>query len=395
MTRVDTDFPNYYTSAKILIEGKDVSRIYDDNWFQGTILQYGMNQLGKFSPYPPVTSFVMTPLAFLSPINALRVWTVINIGLLALGIGLLTEITGKSWLWSTLLFLLSGHALINNFRFGQFYLVLTVLILSGYRYWRKGEHTISGCLFGLGAAIKYFPILFFLEFLARREWKILIAGGATVVLVTFVGFLLLGKNVYHEFFFRVLGPHLTGNIQDPFTFTFQSWNSLFKRLFIYHSTENPNPLIRVSSLYSVALWSVYCSVLSLLAAAYYKLGNRSKVEAPELQFALLGITGLLLLPASATYHFLLLILPVALFLRSEKWTSQQKGLAFLYGIIGFIPYSLLGRFDTDGIFAILAYPRLILMSALFAVTIAIAWSGQWEFAARILHPSSVKYDHPA
>ena len=56
--QVDSDFPNYYTAAKIVADGKDVNRLYDDSWFQSQIRSYGMQLQGKFSPFPPVTALV-------------------------------------------------------------------------------------------------------------------------------------------------------------------------------------------------------------------------------------------------------------------------------------------------------------------------------------------------
>lgn len=378
MGAVGTDFPNYYTSSKLLVAGTDLSRIYDDNWFQKQIYGYGMDQLGKFTPFPPITAFIMTPLVFLSPENALRVWTVFNFALLILAVFLLSRITNRSWLWSVLLFLLSGHALANNFRFGQFYLILAVLVLAGYRYWIQGEHIKGGVMLGIGAAVKYFPILFFLEFIGRREWKIVLSGFVTIGVLTAISVIVLGPAVHKQFLLHVFGQHIQGNIQNPFSPTFQSWNSLFKRLFIFDSELNPKPVLNSSVAYVICLSSIYAVVAVLLVSALRQSNLRFGESGRDIQFALLGIAGLLLLPASATYHFLLLALPVALLLYGKAWTIPQQVLAVLYGLIGFIPYRYFERFESAGVLAVLSYPRLILMSGLFATAIAIAWMGQSE-----------------
>jgi hypothetical protein len=380
MHEISTDFPNYYTSARVLIDGKDVGLLYDDNWFQGQIYSYGMHQLGKFSPYPPVTAIIMTPIAFFAPIDALRIWTVLNVGVLAIGILLLSDISNRPWIWSALLFVLSGHALINNFKFGQFYLVLTVLILAGYRYWSRGEQTKGGFLLGLGATVKYFPLIFILQFLARKEWKIALAGVCTIALATAMSLIILGANVHVQFLSSILGPHLAGDIQNPFSSTFQSWNSLFRRLFIYDPVQNPQSLLNSSALYTMCLCCIYGIVLSALVLSFWRSSFQSRAMPKELQFSLLGIAGLLLLPASATYHYLLLILPVGILLNSSKWTLPQKTLAVLYVLIGFVPYSLFAHFETAGILAVLAYPRLLLMTGLFAMGIAITWKRPSDFS---------------
>ena len=58
-TAVDTDFPNYYTSSRLLFEGMELDKVYDDAWFQSKINSYDIKQEGKFSPFPPPTSMLM------------------------------------------------------------------------------------------------------------------------------------------------------------------------------------------------------------------------------------------------------------------------------------------------------------------------------------------------
>jgi hypothetical protein len=394
MESVDTDFPNYYTSARLLIDGDDMSRLYDDSWFQSQIYKYGMHQLGKFTPFPPITAFIMTPLVLLSPNNALRVWTMLNVVLLLLSVFLVSRITNRSWLWAAILFLLSGQALANNFRFGQFYLLLAVLIICGYRFWIQGEHVRSGMLLGIGAAVKYFPIIFFLEFIGRREWKIVLAGVLTITLLTTVGIIVLGPALHEQFLLHVLGQHLEGNIQDPFSPIFQSWNSLFRRLFVFDPLHNPNPLVDSSTAYLLSLCCVYSLVAISLVAAFKQSNHRFGKSSQSIQFALLGIAGLLLLPASATYHFLLLALPVALLLDGKEWTIPQKLLGVVYGFIGFIPYRYFEQFQSKGILTVFSYPRLILMSGLFVVAIVIAWTGPSIVPQCIAQPVKMNNDSP-
>jgi hypothetical protein len=391
---VNTDFPNYYTSARLFVEGNDVSRLYDDNWFQVQIGKFGMNQMGKFTPFPPITALVMTPLTFLSPLNALRVWTLLNIVLLLFAIVLVARISGRSWIWSAILFLSSGHALANNFKFGQFYLLLALMIILGYRYWVQGEHVKGGVLLGAGAAFKYFPIIFFVEFITLRQWKIATTGVVTIVILTVASILLLGLGIHEQFVLRVLGQHLGGNIQDPFSPTFQSWNSLLRRLFVYDLARNPNPAYNIPAGFYIGLFSIYISVVTLMVVAFKKSSSFFSEFARDIQFGVLGVTGLFLLPASATYHFLLLALPVALLLRGTKWSTPQKSIAALYVSIGFIPYRWFEHFASMGVLTVFSYPRLILMSGLFAASIAFAFTGPYTNPKPILQPLHVGHDTP-
>lgn len=235
--------------------------------------------------------------------------------------------------------------------------------------------TKSGMLLGAGAAVKYFPLLFFPLFAFRREWKIVLTGFATFVAIGVLSSIILGVNVHKQFFLTVFGDHISGNIQNPFSSTFQSWSSLFRRLFVREPTLNTQPVVNSSWAYPIALTLVYVAILTFLWIGLKRSGTSFGEHAHRVQFALLSLGGLLMLPASATYHFLLLILPVAILLslNEQRWTTEQKALLFIFALIGFIPYSHFKHFESKGVLAILAYPRLILMLALFGTALSYVW----------------------
>jgi len=39
-TRITSDFPNYFTAAKVVADGGNVERLYDIPWFQEQMLRY-------------------------------------------------------------------------------------------------------------------------------------------------------------------------------------------------------------------------------------------------------------------------------------------------------------------------------------------------------------------
>lgn len=368
-TVVDTDFPNYYTASRLFIEGRDLKKIYDDSWFQNEILRYGMNQAGKFSPFPPVTVFVMIPFSFLTPLNALRAWTLLNCGILAALISLLSHLTGKPWRWSALLILASGHALVNNFRFGQVYLFLTFFLLAAYSHWVKERQIQSGALLGIAAAFKYFPVIFIPYFIVRREWKLVAAEVGSIIAVLLMGFATLGTDIHTEFFSAVLGNHLSGNIQNPFSATFQSWNSLFRRLFVVDPVFNPSPVLNLPWAFPAALAITYAVVVFLLLKGIRKSRLLADEQAPPVQFSLIILAGLMLLPVSATYHFLLLVIPVGILLSQAgpRWSRWERAIVVMFTLIGFIPYGFVTGLDSHGLLSLLAYPRLLLMTGLFVI----------------------------
>ena len=175
-TSLQTDFPNYYTSSRLVLEGNHFEKFYDDVWFQEQIHRFGINEQGKFSPFPPLTTLVFLPIAKLEPLLAKQIWTTINLLLLVFNIVLVSSILKTNWKIPLLIFLLSGLALINNFRFGQLYLLLTFTITLGYYLFTQNEKTLSGIMFGLFIPIKYFPLIYIVYFAFKREWKVVNAA---------------------------------------------------------------------------------------------------------------------------------------------------------------------------------------------------------------------------
>ncbi len=370
-TGLATDFPNYYTASKLVLEGADLSRLYDDAWFDSQIKSHGMEIEGKFSPFPPLTMFLMIPVAFLPPEDALRVWTCINVAALLGVFLLLRRITGSPPAMLAAIILSAGAGLANNVRFGQWYVILLLLMCLGFTFWKNGAVTLAGIMFGIGAAIKYFPILYLAIFLVRREWKGVAACLGTIALLNLVGVLLAGAQVYRTFFQDVLFNHLSGHLQNPFSASFQSWQSLFRRLFVPDAALNPSPFVNWPSGLAAGTTLIAGSVLVYTLDRVFALQKDRTFGSLELQFALVTIMGLVLLPASATYHFVLLILPIAvLFARRDVFPGRTFfPIAMLYVALGYIPYHLFAKFDGEGILSIIAYPRLIVMTLLFALSI--------------------------
>jgi hypothetical protein len=93
---------------------------------------------------------------------------------------------------------------------------------------------------------------------------------------------------------------------------------------------------------------------------------------------LLGILTLLLAPATATYHFVLLWLPVGLLARYLFQSGSPRGAVVMllcYVLIGFCPYGHTVGFAGRGILNVLAYPRLCLLLLMFLVGVYCLWHG--------------------
>ncbi len=367
---INSDFPNYYTSSKLLLEGTDLKQVYDDTWFQKQITNYGIKEPGKFSPFPPPTFFVMLPLASFSPLIAKRMFLVLNI-FLALTIAyLFKRISSFSYIACLNVILLSGAAFINNMLFGQLYLLLLLANVLGYYYLLNGNDFAVGILWGVGAAIKYFPFIFIPVLIIKKKWKVLAVLICTVIIINITAFFVAGKEVYNQFFSFVLFSHLNGDLsgQSAYSIKFQSWNSLLRNLFVYNRIENSNPFFNSSLMFNFTRGIIYILFTGLTSFVIYKIIN-NKYFYPY-SISMLTLLIFVLSPASATYHLLLLCFPLILLL-STKASQNTYEIIFisLYILIGFSPL-IISKFAFLKSNVLIFYYHLWLLILFFVVSLS-------------------------
>ena len=129
--KLNTDFPNYYLAARIAHEGSDTARINEWVWLQREKDHRALDAriIGLF-PITPFSTLVMWPLTGLAPLTAKHVWLLVNLALLVPLCWLLRAMTGLPYRRIALVFALS-FPLHRNLLYGQFYLLLLLLVVAG------------------------------------------------------------------------------------------------------------------------------------------------------------------------------------------------------------------------------------------------------------------------
>jgi hypothetical protein len=232
---------------------------------------------------------------------------------------------------------------------------------------------------GLFAPIKYFPVLMLACFALGKEWRVVLGGVVAIAGVALVSISVLGWQLHQIFLLQIFGNHLTGHLslQDqgvPLTAVYQSFDTLFNRLFVFDPLRNPQPLLAAPLLRTVSLVTMKGAIALAAVATLVKLarGGTSTAVAPSI--GILGILVLLIAPATATYMCVLLWLPVALLIDYFLARGARMPSYFILGaytLIGFIPWRYTYPFEGRGGLTVLAYPRLLL---LFAMFVGCVWS---------------------
>jgi hypothetical protein len=379
LSAITSDFPEYFTSAKIVREGHDPVKLYDGAWFREQTRQYGVGppqNPGSFSPYPPPTALLLVPLASLKPLTALRIVTALNVVCLACAILLLNKVFAWQLVDCALYILLSGAALLSGLRFGHPYIAISTLCLLGYYLYQRGMPLLAGLCLGVLLPIKYYPAAVLAGFALRKQWRVLLGGVIAAGALVCLSIAALGWQVHRFFIVNVLLDHLSGHLtadsSPSFSAQLQSFDTLFTRLFVLDAVRNPHPWLEAPMARSIAVIAVKGSLLLAAAAALIKLARIGAASALGPTIGILGILALLIAPGSGSYAAVLLWLPIALlieyFLR-ENARAHAYLLVCVYALMGFIPYGHFRPFEGDGGLSFLAYPRLFLLLAMFAVCI--------------------------
>lgn len=325
LNKVNTDFPNYYVSSNMYLDGKDLKTAYDNVEFNRQLLLYGINdQIVSFVPYPPLTALLMLPIAKLTPIDAKLAWNIFNLLLLASCIFILGKISGINYFKCGMIFFLSGFALANNFMFGQVYLLVLIFLLLSMYFMQQGKDILSALFIALSIVLKFYTIFFIFLFIFKKRYKLLVYTIVFSVLIYIPVVALTGFDL-NLFYFTKIMPRLGDAwVGIVYAAEYQSFISLLHRWFDYEPMLNPNPFIQSTLAFYALKYAYIFSILTLAISVIKPDGKNLKLE-----LSLFCIVSLLLLPVNASYQFVVLI-PAVVFL-AEYFIENKK-----YYLAGFI-----------------------------------------------------------
>jgi hypothetical protein len=368
---LNTDFPNYYMSARLAHEGYDTDRMYEWSWLEREKDHRAVDiRVIGLLPITPFSTLAIWPLAKLAPLTAKHIWILLNLAFL-IPIGwMLRSMTGLSYQRVALALSLC-FPLHRNLLFGQFYVLLLLLIVAGCWSYLRGYRATAGVLVALAAACKVFPAVFFVFFLRRRDWRALIWGAVTGLATVAVSVAVFGWNVHRTYLHEILPWALRGGGLQPYI-AGASISSVLHYLFLSEPQWNPHPWH-----YSPLCYALLLPALQILALApailFIRRGDVTRTRILLEWSALLTASLVDLRADAASYNFVLMVFPacvLAAVLFQRKRYGWLAALLIAYLGIGFplpIPHGMMGP-------AILLHvPRLPLMFALLLGIYVLLW----------------------
>jgi hypothetical protein len=359
---LNTDFPNYYVTARLLREGYSTAHMYEWIWLQRQKDRMGILSSDQpvvgFVPHTPFSALMVYPLTRWPPLLAKRIWIIANLMLVVVVAGLLRSLTGLEWRHIALLTALN-YPLLRNFEYGQYYVVILALLTMALWLYVRQRRFAAGLLVGVAAGLKIFPVFFAFYFARKHDLRGVLGLAVGALAAALASVTAFGLEVHRVYFMQVLPWALRGEAMNPYAMSPNSLSALLHKLFIFEPQWNPHPAVFAPALYAVlhafAQIVVFAPAILLAVPRNYSPVRLQQ----EWSLVLLALLGISTLPAS--YHFTLLILPVtifaAAFLRERKY-KELFLLVLLYLGIGFPawPTAL-----SDGWWALAAVPRLYLV----------------------------------
>jgi Glycosyltransferase family 87/WD40-like Beta Propeller Repeat len=367
---LNTDFPNYYMSARLAHEGYDTSRMYEWPWIEREKdhRAVGIRVIGLL-PITPFSTLVMWPLTGLTPLTAKHIWILLNLAFL-IPIGwMLRAMTGLSYQRIALAFTLC-FPLHRNLLYGQLYIFILLLVVAACWSYLRGFRVLAGVLVALAAACKVFPALLFVFFLQRREWRALASGVLTGLAAIAVSVAVFGWNVHRTWLYEILPWTLHGEGLQPYT-TSASISGVLHCLFLSEPQWNPHPWHSSPWCYALLLPAMQMLVLAP-AVLLIRKGDRTQSRI-LLEWSALLTASLAISTIPASYNFVLMALPpcvLASILLQRKHYGWLIALVIAYLGIGF---PMPSPHRAVGLALLLYVPRLPLMLGVLCGTYALLW----------------------
>ena len=363
---LNTDFPNYYLTARLTHEHYDTSRIYEWMWVQRQKDHYDIDQrIVGMVPITPFSTLVVWPLTSMSALSAKHYWLVLNLVLLVVTLALLRSLTHLPWRRVALVAALS-FPLQVNFLLGQYYvLLLFILTFSCWLYVRQ-QQFLAGILVGLASGLKIFPILYLAYFVRKKDLKAILGTVVGCLGIAAISLLVFGWQLNHTYLTQVLPAALRGEALNPYNLKAASLSSLLHRLFLYEPQLNPHPALNAPWLFAVLHPLLQMALIApalLLVVPKEHCPRRDRLE-----WAAILLVTLALSTSPASYLFTLLILPVCLIWDALEQQRDRISIAVLMSF--YFAVGIIGGSDHGGAgwSALLKVPRIYVLILLCVFT---------------------------
>ena len=292
--------------------------------------------------YPPFFYVLNAPFAWMSNPMAVRIMLTLNHLFLGVCLALLAMALspkpGKGlWLWLLLPLALNFRPLLSTLSMAKIELLQLSLLLGSLAAFQRRRPWITGGLVACAGMIKPLPLLLFLYFAWKREWRVVAAWGVAALAILSFCSLFIGPHSVWTYMVNLVG---TGARNQILWYEDQSLQGAASRLF---QPIRPGHVISafVPSPFSMALgWGLRLLVLGWLG---FLTRPRPILSARRLAGEWsITMAGMLLLSPFSRDYYAVFLLPAYLFLAHHLW-AERAPLRSPGCWLGILSYGLVGQ----------------------------------------------------
>jgi alpha-1,2-mannosyltransferase len=298
------------------------------------VLEHGPLPPGFY--YSNFAAILFAPLALFPLPISMVVWGVLQVAQALLlfllpNLGLLKDKLSKGVF--AFLFITSA-SLLHDFKWGQISLLVTLGVFGAFFLYAGRRRTWSAILLGTMIAVKFYPAIFLLYFLFKRDWKsLLVCGAAALACLVVIPILVMGlaQALSSQLFAGQSAAGLVTSLALVNTNT-QYFASVIARYFNLSIASGGFRILTIAG---------YLAILPVLYLAWKV--SKSKIEnAGFWAFGLLSATIPFWIPSSWSHYFIFMpILQAMLFQEFIRRDFPARKLIFVLWLIAVLFSSIL------------------------------------------------------
>jgi hypothetical protein len=361
--KITNGFAGYYTFSRMLLSGEDLSKAYNEDYFESKIKDYGIDVHDIVTGNILTNSFTLIPFSWMDAETARIVWSIFSIASFLLSILVLFKLYNIKLYTETglliLLITILWRPIYDNIAFGQIYTVLLLLFSLSLLGLRRNKSFLFTLPLSSVFLLKGYGAVNFIWLVIKRKWKELIYSIGFVLAGIAVSALILGISTWKDYVSSVISR--MGQLPVMGHTAYQTINSLLIHLFIFDTKWLPHPVISLP--YSFAFALSIC--LSLLFIAYILFEGKTDTQFLPLSFSAAIAAGVVTAPIAEEYHYVLflpLIIGMSKYLIEQYKENRRFGLReffFLAAVfVMIIPLNYKSLQFSSAPQYLLAYPKL-------------------------------------
>lgn len=330
---LEGNFIASFVAGRSFLNGVNPVIFYRFPLFQRLIEQSGfMSGLVSYAGAAPSSIMADAILALPPAVVGRFLFTALNIAAIFTLVHTTAKISGATIRTAYLIFLSSSFALAVNFQSSEPFILVTLLFVLALYAYSIGRVAACGAILGLAFPFSPLTAIPALLFLLSTRWRVFtyfIVAAVSTLALTYV---VVGQSAIVYYFQRILPAYMNGRIMNPFSESYQTAWSFFRRLFVYNQTLNPHPFVGSMTAYLAAVSVFRASVIVPAAYFFYKGLSIGK---PRDALVAASFPIVFLSPAAATPDLIILAPAVIVLVQSALEEGQRKtaySFAVLYAI---------------------------------------------------------------